>query len=76
MPSRTRCRPGAASIDVLAETSPSVRFKQPHPAVWITSHPNARIVGITLGHDERVHDLDAFKTLLVNAVRWAGRSTP
>jgi type 1 glutamine amidotransferase len=65
--------PGTASIEVLAETSPSVRFKQPHPAVWITSHPTARIVGITLGHDERVHDHQAFKTLLVNAVKWAGR---
>jgi type 1 glutamine amidotransferase len=64
---------GTAAIDVLAETSPSVRFKQPHPAVWITRHPTARIVGITIGHDERVHGLDAFKTLLVNAVRWTAR---
>jgi putative heme-binding domain-containing protein len=65
--------PGTSPIEVLAETSPSVRFKQPHPAVWITTHPTARIVGITLGHDERVHDLEAFKTLLSNAVKWAGR---
>ncbi len=65
--------PGTAPIDVLAQTSPSVRFKQPHPAVWITRHPTARIVGITIGHDERVHGLDAFKTLLTNAVRWAAR---
>ncbi len=65
---------GTAAIDVLAETSPSVKFMKPHPAVWVTSHPTARIVGITLGHDQRVHDLEAFKTLLVNAVRWAGRS--
>ena len=65
--------PGTASIDVLAETSPSVRFKQPHPAVWITRHPNARIVGITLGHDQRVHDHPAFRTLLANAVKWVGR---
>jgi putative membrane-bound dehydrogenase-like protein len=65
--------PGTAPIEVLAETSPSVRFKQPHPAVWITRHPNARIVGITLGHDQRVHDHPAFKTLLANAVKWAGR---
>ena len=63
---------GAAAIDVIAETSPSVRFKNPHPAVWITTHPTARIVGITLGHDERTHDLQPFKTLLVNAVTWAG----
>ncbi len=54
---------GTAAIDVLAETSPSVKFQKPHPAVWTTSHPSARIVGITLGHDQRVHDLDAFKTL-------------
>jgi putative membrane-bound dehydrogenase-like protein len=66
--------PGTVSIEVLAETSPSVRFKQPHPAVWITRHPTARIVGIALGHDERVHDHQAFKTLLANAVTWAGRA--
>ncbi len=63
--------PGTAPIDVLAETSPSVKFKAPHPTVWITSHPKARIVGLTIGHDGRVHDLPAFKTLLTNAVRWA-----
>jgi type 1 glutamine amidotransferase len=50
-----------------------MRFKQPHPAVWVTSHPSARIVGITLGHDARTHDLAPFKTLLTNAVTWAGR---
>ena len=62
---------GTAPIEVLAETSPSVRFKQPHPAVWVTRHEKARVVGITLGHDQRVHDHPAFKTLLANAVRWA-----
>jgi putative membrane-bound dehydrogenase-like protein len=64
---------GTAAMEVLAETSPSVRFKKPHPAVWTTKHATARIVGITLGHDERVHDHAAFKTLLVNAVTWAAR---
>ena len=63
---------GTSAIDVLAETSPSARYMKPHPAVWITQHPRARIVVITLGHDGRVHDLPAFKTLLVNAVTWAG----
>jgi uncharacterized protein len=63
--------PGTAPIDVLAETSPSVKFGKPHPAVWTTTHQAARIVGITLGHDERSHDHPAFKTLLANAVRWA-----
>jgi putative membrane-bound dehydrogenase-like protein len=64
--------PGTAPIDVLAESSPSVRFKKPHPVAWITKHEKSRIVGLTLGHDERVHDLPAFKTLLTNAVKWAG----
>lgn len=63
--------PGTASITVLAETSPSQRYKVPHPSVWIVSHPKARIVGIALGHDQRVHDLPAFRTLLTNAVGWA-----
>jgi putative membrane-bound dehydrogenase-like protein len=68
--------PGTAPIEVLAETSPSVKFKQPHAAVWITRHPTARIVGIALGHDQRVHEHAAFKTLLANAVRWAAGSPP
>jgi putative membrane-bound dehydrogenase-like protein len=68
--------PGTSPIEVLAETSPSVKFARPHPAVWVTRHDTARIVGITLGHDERVHDLPAFKTLLANAVRWAAGAQP
>jgi putative membrane-bound dehydrogenase-like protein len=62
--------PGTAAIEVLAETSPSVRFQAPHPAVWVTKHAQARIVGITPGHDERTHDHPAFKKLLANAVKW------
>ena len=63
--------PGTSPIDVLAETSPSLKFKKPHPVVWTTKHPTARIVGLTIGHDGRVHDLAPFKTLLTNAVKWA-----
>jgi putative heme-binding domain-containing protein len=70
-PEPEKIPPGTAPIEVLAETSPSVRFKKPHPAVWTTKHERARVVGITLGHDERVHDHPAFKTLLANAVKWA-----
>jgi putative membrane-bound dehydrogenase-like protein len=64
---------GTASIDVLAETSPSIKYKAPHPVVWITKHDHARIVGLTLGHDERVHNMPAFQTLLTNAVKWAAK---
>jgi len=62
---------GTSPIEVLAETSPSIRFKAPHPVAWTTKHERARVVGFTLGHDERVHDHPAFKTLLTNAVKWA-----
>ncbi len=62
---------GTAAIEVLAETSPSDKFQKPHPNVWITRHPRARIVGLALGHDERTHDHPAFRTLLVNAVKWS-----
>ncbi len=64
--------PGTSPITVLAETSPSVKYQHPHPVVWITRHEKARIVGLTIGHDQRVHDMDAYRTLLANAVKWVG----
>ena len=65
--------PGTAAITVLAETSHSLKYQVPHPVVWITAHPTARVVGLTIGHDQRVHDLEAFQRLLINAVTWASR---
>ncbi len=66
--------PGTAKITVLAETSPSDKYKAAHPSVWITEHPKAKIVGIALGHDARTHDLAPYKSILTNAVKWtAGR---
>lgn len=62
--------PGTAPMEVLAQTSPSKKYKAGHPSVWTTQHPKARIVGIALGHDERVHDSAPFKTILTNAVKW------
>jgi len=44
------------------------------PSIFLVEHPKARIVGIALGHDGRVHDLAAYKQLLKNSVLWsAGR---
>lgn len=63
---------GTAKITVLAETSPSDKYKASHPSVWITEHPKAKIVGIALGHDARVHDLKPYQQILSNAVKWAG----
>lgn len=61
---------GTAEIEVLAETSPSDKFQKPHPSVWVTKHPKAKVVGIALGHDARTHDHEAFKKLLVNSAKW------
>jgi putative membrane-bound dehydrogenase-like protein len=65
---------GTSKITVLAETSLSDKYKAAHPSVWITEHPTARVVGIALGHDARVHDLKAYQQILTNAVKWAARS--
>lgn len=61
---------GANPIKVLAETSVSVKSGERHPVVWITEHPKARIVGYTLGHDERAHDHPDYRKILVNAAKW------
>jgi putative heme-binding domain-containing protein len=63
--------PGTAKITVLAETSPSDKYKVGHPSVWITEHPKAKIVGIALGHDARVHDLKPYQQLIINAAKWS-----
>jgi putative membrane-bound dehydrogenase-like protein len=62
---------GTAKITVLAETSPSDKYKATHPSVWITEHSKAKIVGIALGHDARVHDLKPYQQLIINAARWS-----
>ena len=61
---------GTAAIEVLAETSNSDKYQKPHPSVWITKHPKARVVGIALGHDARTHDLKPYQQLLINAAKW------
>ena len=63
--------PAGAPIEVLAETSNSIKFGTPHPSVFVVKHAKARIAGIALGHDAMAHDLPEFKRLLDNAVKWA-----
>ena len=64
---------GAAKIRVLAETSVSAKSGARHPAVWTTQHPKARIVGYTLGHDERAHNHPDYRKILINAAKWVAR---
>lgn len=61
---------GAAPIEVLA-TATSTQKPGTYPQVFIVKHPKARIVGLTLGHDAKAHDLPDYQKLLKNAVIWA-----
>jgi putative heme-binding domain-containing protein len=56
-------------IEVLATADSKVK-NATFPQVFVVKHPQTRIAAITLGHDARAHDLQAYKTLLINAVNW------
>lgn len=58
-----------AEIEVLA-ISKGLESGEEYPCVWIVKHPKAKIVGNTLGHDERAHELEAYKTILKNSIEW------
>jgi uncharacterized protein len=61
--------PAATPVEVLA-TATSPKSGKTFPQVFIVKHPKAKIVGLTLGHDARAHDLPAYQSLLKNAVQW------
>ena len=56
-------------IEVLA-TAHSARKSATYPQVFVIKHANARVIGLTLGHDGKAHELPAFQTLFVNACDW------
>lgn len=62
--------PEGAGMEVLA-TGKAEGSDDTFPVLWITPHPEGRIVGFTLGHDAKSHDLPAYQAILRNAVRWA-----
>lgn len=43
------------------------------PSVFVINHPQAKIVGIALGHDGESHDLEAYQKMLTNAIRWVAK---
>jgi hypothetical protein len=61
----------AAPVEVLADAT-SAKSGKTFPQVFVVKHPQARIAGLTLGHDARAHDLPEYQTLLKNAVQWVG----
>jgi uncharacterized protein len=64
----------ATPIEVLA-TATSTQKPGTYPQVFVVKHPKARIVGLTLGHDAKAHDLPEFQKLLKQAVLWAAGKT-
>ena len=62
------------AIDVLA-AGKNIATGKMYPVVWTTQAPGAKIVCITLGHDEKSHTLAPFQTILVNAHEWARGKT-
>lgn len=58
-----------SKVDVCCFNAPD-GSKDPLPSVWTVKDRKTRIVCITLGHDEKAHDNDAYKKLLINSVNW------
>ncbi len=63
-----------AEYELLAENGPDDRTRKPHASVWVKTDDKARIVCITHGHDARAHENPAYRTMLVNAVRWVAEN--
>ena len=61
--------PEAVDIEVLA-IGRGIKSGEEFPVLWTVKHPKAKIVGNTLGHDERAHDLPAYKKILKNSLEW------
>jgi putative membrane-bound dehydrogenase-like protein len=61
--------PKGTDIEVLA-IGRGLESGEEYPVVWTVKHPKAKIVGNTLGHDDRAHYLKAYQTILKNSLDW------
>ena len=64
--------PTGSGIEVLANASVAGSDRS-FPSVFVVKHPQARIVGIALGHDAESHNIAPYQTLLRNAVKWVAK---
>jgi trehalose utilization protein len=64
--------PAGPGVEVLASSSVAGSDKV-FPSVFVVKHPQARIVGLALGHDGEAHNIANYQHLLRNAVAWAAR---
>jgi len=61
--------PASKGIEVLV-IGQSKETDAVYPGAFTVKHPKAKIAAITTGHDERSHQHEAYKQLLINAVNW------
>ncbi len=61
--------PAGTEIEVLA-LGKGLGSGEEFPVVWVVKHHKAKIIGNTLGHDERAHSLKAYQTILKNSLEW------
>lgn len=61
--------PEGVDLEVLA-MGRGLESGEEFPVVWTVKHAKAKIVGNTLGHDERAHNLGAYQTILANSIKW------
>ncbi|MEG3659601.1 ThuA domain-containing protein [Arenibacter palladensis] len=61
--------PEGVDIEVLA-IGRGLESGDEYPVIWIAKHSSSQIIGNTLGHDERAHEHEAYKTILRNSLKW------
>ena len=61
--------PAGPDVEVLA-IGRGLESGEEYPVVYTVGHAKSKIVGNTLGHDERAHNLDAYQTILKNTLNW------
>jgi len=61
--------PAGPGIEVLA-IGRGLESGEEYPVVYTVSHKHAKIVGNTLGHDTRAHNLPAYQKILKNSLKW------
>ena len=66
---RWEADPEAVGVEVLA-VGRGLKSGEEFPVVWVVKHAKSKIIGNTLGHDERAHSLAAYKTILQNSSKW------
>lgn len=64
--------PTGPGVEILANASVAGSDRS-FPSVFVVNNPQARIVGIALGHDAESHNIAPYQTLLRNAVQWAAK---